>query len=90
MAESSSKPQTCPDSMQSETVAWKRERKQDSVVEMAPKQHPRTQPSGNNAPRLPPRTQALHPDLFIWMFLKPTQANAYISCFTPFFVYQKD
>lgn len=76
--------------MQSETVAWKRERKQDRVVEMAPKQHPRTQPSGNNAPRLPTHTQALHPDLFIWMFLKPTQANAYISSFTPFFVYQKD
>lgn len=46
------------------------------------------QPSGCDTPRLPPRAQPCTRPYFIWMFLKPTQANSYISRLAPFFVYQ--
>lgn len=44
------------------------------MTESAPKQHPQMQPSGNNTPRVPHALRIY----FIWMFLKPTQTNAFV------------
>lgn len=53
---------------------WHGREKTKSVMESAPKQHPRIQPSGNNTPKVPHALRTY----FIWMFLKPTQANAFV------------
>lgn len=44
------------------------------MTESAPKQQSQIQPSGNNTPRVPHALRTY----FIWMFLKPTQANAFV------------